>query len=79
MNFKDFVNKIDEIYDELKRRKLLTHNSVAYNPENWKVKILTVPKSGYFGTFCVNVKDINEIKIDDLADAYFLSRFEFGV
>lgn len=59
MNFKDFVNKIDEIYDELKRRKLLTHNSVAYNPENWKVKILTVPKSGYFGTFCVNVKDIN--------------------
>lgn len=38
MNFKDFVNKIDEIYDELKRRKLLTNNSVAYNPENWKVK-----------------------------------------
>lgn len=59
MNFKDFVNKIDEIYDELKRRKLLTNNSVFYNPENWKVKILTVPKSGYFGTFYVNVKDIN--------------------
>lgn len=25
-----------------------------------------------------SVRDINEIKIDDLADAYFLSRFEFG-
>jgi len=25
-----------------------------------------------------NIKDIDEIKIDDLADAYFLSRFEFG-
>ena len=39
MNFKDFVNKIDEIYDELKRMKLLTNNSAFYNPENWKVNI----------------------------------------
>lgn len=59
MNFKEFVDKIDEIYDNLKRRKLLTNNSIAYNPANWKVKIKTAPKSGYFGTFCVDVKDIN--------------------
>lgn len=58
MNFKEFVDKIDEIYDELKRRKLLTHNSIAYNPESWKVKIKTAPKEGYFGTFCINVKDV---------------------
>lgn len=59
MNFKEFTDKIDEIYNEIARRKLLTGNSVAYNPENWQVKIKTEPKPGYFGTFCVDVKDIN--------------------
>lgn len=63
MNFKEFVDKIDEIYDDLKRRKLLTNNSIAYNPVNWKVKKKTSPKDGYFGTFCVDVKDI-KIGID---------------
>lgn len=38
---------------------MLTNNSIAYNPANWKVKIKTSPKDGYFGTFCVDVKDIN--------------------
>ena len=59
MNFKDFVDKIDEIDNELKRRKMLTNNSIAYNPVNWKVKIKTAPKSGYFGTFTVDVSDIS--------------------
>lgn len=59
MNFKDFVDKIDEIDNELKRRKILTNNSIAYNPANWKVKIKTMPKSGYFGTFSVDVSNIS--------------------
>lgn len=59
MNFKEFTDKIDEIYNEIARRKLLTGNSIAYNSENWQVKIKTAPKPGYFGTFCVDVKDIN--------------------
>ena len=74
MNFKEFVDKIDKIYDDLRKRKLLTNNSIAYDPANWKVKIKTEPKPGYFGTFCVDVKDIslgidwNEGKIFIISD-----------
>lgn len=57
MNFKDFVDKIDDIYREIKKLRVLTGNP-SYTPEKYKVAIPTRPKAGYFGTFETEVEDI---------------------
>ena len=58
MNFKEFVDKADEIWKILQERHLTTLNPF-YKPENWKVKILTIPKAGYFGTFSVPLDNMS--------------------
>ena len=41
MNFKEFMDALDKIWDEHNRMRLAHPESSQFNPERWKIKICT--------------------------------------